>query len=199
MMIRIRHLCLAVILLGTLFLSGARVWAHCDGLDGPVVSAARAALEQGNVNRVLIWVRKQDEAEIRAAFNETMSVRTLSPKAKALADRYFFETLVRIHRAGEGAPYTGLKPAGRDLGPAIPAADKAIATSSGKELATLLTKELRRGLHSHLEALIAKKGFAPDDVDAGRQYVEAYVPFIHYVERLYVAAVQKSEGHYDDH
>lgn len=199
MMIKPRYFCATFILLSTLLLGGVRVWAHCDGLDGPVVSAARAALEQGKVNRVLIWVRKQDEAEIRAAFNETMSVRTLSPKAKALADRYFFETLVRIHRAGEGAPYTGLKPAGRDLGPAIPAADKAIATGSGKDLATLLTKELRRGLHSHLEAVLAKKGFAPDDVEAGRQYVEAYVPFIHYVERLYIAAARKSEGHYDDH
>jgi len=193
------YLCATLLLLATLFLGSARVWAHCDGLDGPVISAARAALEKGNVNRVLFWVRKQDEAEIRGAFKETMSVRKLNPEAKALADRYFFETLVRIHRAGEGAPYTGLKPAGRDLGPAIPAADRAIATGSGKELATLLTKELRRGLHSYLEAVIAKKGFASDDVEAGRQYVEAYVPFIHYVERLYEAAAKESKGHYDDH
>src|ERR1051326_7561606 len=104
--------------------------AHCDGLDGPVVKAAQKALESGNVNPVLIWVLKKDEGEIKKAFQKTLAVRKLNPQAKELADMYFFETLVRIHRAGEGEPYTGLKPAGRDLEPAIPAADKAI--ESGK-------------------------------------------------------------------
>jgi hypothetical protein len=47
-----------------------------------------------------------------------LCVRTLDLEAKALADRYFFETLVRLYRAGEGAAYKGLKPAGRDLGAA---------------------------------------------------------------------------------
>jgi hypothetical protein len=90
-----------------------------------VVQAAQKALETGNVHLVLIWVQKPDEAEITEAFQKALAVRKLNAEAKELADRYFFETLVRIHRAGEGAPYTGLKPAGRDLGPAIPAADKA--------------------------------------------------------------------------
>jgi hypothetical protein len=33
----------------------------CDGMDGPVVKAAKRALETGNVNLVLICVQKQDE------------------------------------------------------------------------------------------------------------------------------------------
>jgi hypothetical protein len=36
-------------------------------MDGPVVKAAQKALETGNVNLVLIWVRKNDEGEIRKA------------------------------------------------------------------------------------------------------------------------------------
>jgi hypothetical protein len=103
----------------------ALVWAfgHCDGLDGPVVTVARKALETGNVNLVLPWVRVEDEGEIRKAFDQARSVRKLGGEARKLADTHFFETLVRIHRAGEGAPFAGLKPAGRDLGPAVPAAD----------------------------------------------------------------------------
>src|SRR5574341_1508897 len=110
------------------------IFAHCDGLDGPVVKAAQRALESGNVNHVLIWVRKNDEGEIKQAFQKTLAVRKSSPQAKDLADTYFFETLVRIHRAGEGAPYTGLKPAGQDLGPAIPAADQALTSGSPEAL-----------------------------------------------------------------
>ena len=106
-----------------------RALAHCDGLDGPVVKGAQNALETGNVNLVLIWVQKKDEGELKKVFQQALAVRKLNPQAKELADMHFFETLVRIHRAGEGAPYTGLQPAGRDLGPAIPAADKALKTA----------------------------------------------------------------------
>lgn len=189
---------LLLVLVTALFLGGTRVWAHCDGLDGPVVTAARHALESGDVNRVLIWVRKENEAEIRAIFNNTMNVRKLGPEAEAFADRYFFETLVRIHRAGEDAPYTGLKPAGRNLGPAIPAADKAIETGSDEALILLLTEEMQEGLRTRFKALFGKRGFTPDNVPAGREYVEAYVSFIHYVESQHEAAVRPSEGHYPE-
>jgi hypothetical protein len=111
---------------GTTLLYSAPAHAPCDGMDGPVVKAAQEALAKNDGNLVLIRVQKNDEAEIRRAFDQTVIVRKLGPQARDLADVYFFETLVRIHRAGEGAPYTGLKPAGRDPGPAIPAADQAL-------------------------------------------------------------------------
>ncbi len=130
-------------LVAAIFLSSTSVLAHCDGLDGPVAIAAQKALQSGDVNRVLIWVRPQEADEIKHAFEETLAVRKLNPQAQALADRYFFETLVRVHRAGENAPYTGLKPAGRDLGPAIPAADKAIVTGSDEAVIQRLTDRIR--------------------------------------------------------
>jgi hypothetical protein len=172
--------------------------AHCDGMDGPVVTAAKKALETGNVNFVLIWVQKKDEDEIKKAFQKTLAVRKLNPEAKELADMYFFETLVRIHRAGEGAPYTGLKPAGRDLGPAIPAADKAIVDGKLEPLFKLLTNTIHEGLHEQFKNVTAKKNFKQDDVEAGRKFIEAYVTFVHYVERLYEAAKKAAHGHFPE-
>lgn len=189
----------SVVIFCALTLMGGSASAHCDGLDGPVVNAARNALAKGNVNHVLIWVRSEDEAEIQTAFNETVRVRGLGPEAQALADRYFFETLVRVHRAGEGAPYTGLKPAGRDLGPAIPGADAAIASGSDEALTQLLTEEVRHGLRTQFQEVVERKDFATDDLAAGRAYVEAYVPYIHYVEALYEAVTRTAVGHFDDH
>ena len=171
-------------------------FAHCDGLDGPVVKAAQSALQTGNVNLVLVWVQQKDEPEIRAAFQQALVVRKQSSEAQALADRSFFETLVRIHRAGEGAPYTGLKPAGRDLGPAIPAADKALETGAVGPLQDLLATAVQHGLKEHFEALRTLRGYDPNDVAAGRRYVQAYVEYIHYVERLHEAATAAAEGHY---
>lgn len=184
----------AVIAIGSL--SSRTASAHCDGLDGPVVTAAQRALETGDVNPVLIWVRPQDDDEIKKAFEETLAIRKLNSQAQEFADRYFFETLVRTHRAGENAPYTGLKPAGRDLGPAIPAADKALETGSDEALVRLLTDAAQEGLRKHFKEAVEKKKIAPNDIAAGREFVEAYVTYIHYVERLYEAAEKPLNGHY---
>ena len=100
--------------------------AHCDSLDGPVAKAVQKALENGNVNPVLAYAPATSEAEIRAAFERSRKVRGLGTDVRALADQAFMETVIRLHRAGEGAAYTGLKPAGTDYGPVIPAAEHAV-------------------------------------------------------------------------
>ena len=172
--------------------------AHCDGLDGPVVQAARSALDSNDPKAVLMWVRESDEAAVTHAFEHTRAVRALGAEAKQLADMYFFETVVRLHRAGEGAPYTGLKPAGRDLGPVIPAADHALAHGSADALQKLLAGEVQRGVREHFEAANSRKAFAKGNVEAGRQYVAAYVRFVHYVERLHADATGAEHGHADE-
>ena len=177
------------------------VYAHCDTLDGPVVSAARKALDSGNVDLVLVWVQKRDEAEIRKAFQKTTVVRKAGGDARDLADYYFFETLVRLHRLGEGASYTGLK-SGKVEAP-VAAADKAIETGRVEGVTTLISERMHKGLEKHFRDTMAKKKYKPGDVAAGRAYASAYVEYVHYVERLYDAAetlapdtpVQKSPAH----
>lgn len=97
---------------------------HCDTMDGTVVQACKKALESGNVNYVLPFVPEKAEEELRQAFNRTLKVGELGEDAKDVVDLCFFETAVRLHREGEGAPYTGLKPADLDWGPVVPKAEK---------------------------------------------------------------------------
>ncbi len=177
------------------FLAPTRALAHCDTMDGPVVKAAQKALAEGNINLVLLWVQKADEPEIKQSFERTLAVRKLGSEARELADHYFFETLVRVHRAGEGAPYTGLKPAGTDLGPAILAADKALETKDAARLLSLLSGHLNDGVQERFNTAVAKGGFRPGDVAAGREYVRAYVEFVHYVEGIHSALAPASHGH----
>lgn len=179
---------IATILIALLLVAPSGLQAHCDGMDGPVVTAARKALETDNVNLVLIWVPAEDEFAVKEAFAETQKVRDLSPVAKDLADRYFFETVVRIHRSAEGAPYTGLKPAGRDLGPAIPAADEAIDAGSSERVLRLLTQAVQEGVQERFGQVMSTKQFPSTDLQSGREYVESYVEFLHYVEGVYVAS-----------
>jgi hypothetical protein len=184
--------------LGFVALMPARALAHCDGLDGPVVKAAQGALETRNPALVLIWVQEKDESEIRSAFEQTLAVRELSPQARELADRFLFETVVRVHRAGEGAPFTGLKPAGRDLGPAIPAADEAVRAGFLEPVRQLLTIAIHERLRQQFGEVMATKTFGPDDVDAGRAYAKAYVEFVPFVELLYDSTMHAPHGHVEE-
>ena len=186
---------MAIVLLA---ISPVRALAHCDGLDGPVVKAAQRALETRNPALVLIWVQENDERDIRTAFDQTLAVRELSPQARELADRFFFETVVRVHRAAEGAPFTGLKPAGRDLGRAIPAADEAVRRGSIEPVQHLLMDAVRQRLREEFGRVMEAKTFKSDDLAAGRAYVKAYVEFIHFVERVYDDTMQSSHGHVDE-
>jgi len=180
--------------IAALFAWGAPASAHCDTLDGPVVSAARKALDTGDINLVLAWTQKKDDKEIRNAFDKARAVRKAGGQAKELADAYFFETLVRVHRAGEGAPYTGLKPAG-EIEPAIAAADRALASNNLEPVADMITKRTQVGLHQQFERVMATRSYDPKNVDAARAHVGAYVQYVHYVEGLYNAAGAPAAEH----
>ena len=172
-------------LLAALFLMSGVALGHCDTLDGPVVRAAKQALKTRNIAYVLIWVQEKDEAEVREAFRQTLVVRKLNSAARSLADRYFFETLVRIHRAGEGQPYTGLKPAGTDLGPVIPVADKALENGALQPLLQLFPESARADIERRFSDAVAKRNFNKNDIEAGRKYVRAYTSFLEYLEHLF--------------
>ncbi len=170
--------------------------AHCDSLDGPVVKDARAALDSGDVRIVLKWVPPAAEAEVRAAFDQTLAVRKPGGAARDLADRFFFETLVRVHRQGEGEPFTGLKPLGAPLDPAVAAADAALESGSVDALARDLAAAAEAGLRHRYARAVEARRLAPESVALGREYVAAYVEFVHYAERLHtdVSTSAHTEG-----
>lgn len=144
------------------------------------------------MNLVLPFVPVESEPELTAAFDQAATVRSQSPESQALTDLYFAETAVRIHRAGEGAPYTGLKPADTDFGPAIPAAAEALETGQIDALLALLSQEVEAGVTERFNH-IAEMGAAPEapaaaeDVPAARERVSEELAFIGYIEAIYLA------------
>jgi hypothetical protein len=170
----------------TIFATSAA--AHCDTMNGPVVNAARNALRTKNVNYVLIWVEKKDDVEVSTAFSQALKVRRLGPDARSLADKYFFETVVRLHRTNEDEPYTGIKPIGTEIEPIVMVLDSAIDTGSSTKLLSEIPGNSRAEIEQRFNELIKLKSFDINNVEAGRRYVKTYVTFIHYVEKLYEAA-----------
>jgi hypothetical protein len=169
--------------------------AHCDTMDGPVVAAAKLALDKGDATPVLKWVAKDREDEVKAAFAKTLTARKASAEARDVADTWFFESLVRIHRMGEGEPYTGLKPAGTPLEAGISDADAAISKGSVDDLAADLAAAVASGVKTRFARVLDAKKKADTSVEAGREYVARYVEFMHYVERVHATAAGPAEPH----
>ena len=158
--------------------------AHCDAVGGPVVADAKLALDRGDVTAVLKWIRPGDESEVRNAFARALAVRKSGDAARELADRWFFETIVRLHRASEGEPFSGLKSGPGSIEPALVHADEALARGDGEELIRHLTSDTAKLLRERFAAVKEARKTRDTSVAAGRRYVEAYVAFMHLVEQL---------------
>lgn len=154
-------------------------------MDGPVVVAARKALEKGNVNLVLPWIKKESETELKNAFKKTLQMRSLGNGSAEFADHWFYETAVRLHREGEGAAYSGLKPAGLDTGPVIPLAERALETGNAGEVISFLSNVVVEEIRQRFERAMSKKDFDINDVDAAREYVQGMLQFLLFSHHLY--------------
>ena len=185
---------IVLVLLGAALVIPSAARAHCDAIDGPLVAAAVEALQRGEVTPALRWVGPEDEQAIRDVFATVKAVRALGPEARELADRHFFETLIRIHRQGEGAPYSGLKPAG-SIDPGIALADQALAAGTPEQLIETLGRDVGRGIRERFARVLRAQAARDGSVAAGRAWVEAYVDFIHHAEGLQRAARGPAEPH----
>lgn len=196
----IKNSMIAVAAVTTLFLAFPRdAAAHCDTLDGPVVQDARKAIDTKDITPILKWVKPKDEKAVRAAYQKVISSKS---KSSEESEHKFFAALVKIHRAGEGAPFAGLKPAGA-VEPAVAEADKALASGSTDSLVKLITDDIAAGIRSRFELAATAYLHKDESVAQGREFVEAYVAYTHYVERLHNDATAKGahveHGNVDKH
>jgi hypothetical protein len=171
------------------------VFAHCDTMRGPVILEAKAALEKGDVTPILKWVRKENEAEIKTAFAKAVAVRDKGPEAMELADRYLIETLVRLHRAGEGAPFTGIKD--EPVEPIVAMADQALANGSAGEMIKSISVHMAEAIQEKFNKALEARKNKDKSVEAGREFVKAYITYMHYVESIHAAIVSDVSHHHE--
>ncbi len=183
----------AIVLAACCMLLARTARAHCDTTGGPVILEAKAALEKGDVTSILKWVKKENEEEIRVAFAKTVAVRAKGPEAKELADQYFLETLVRLHRVGEGAPYSGIKD--EPVEPIVALADNALAGGSADEMIEKINGHMATAIKEKFNKALEAKKNKDKSVEAGREFVEAYVIYMHYVEGIHTAITSAVDHH----
>lgn len=188
---------LGIVLFGVLLVGGRlflnEAYAHCDTMGGPVVKDAQMAFDKKDVTPVLKWIMKEKEPEVRDAFETALTERAKGPEAQEKADMKFFETLARIHREGEGAPFTGMKPADA-IEPIEAEADKALETGVVDDLTGKMSGHLTHGVRERFDRVLERMKHKDESVEAGREYVESYVEYLHYIEGIHKAIAGKG-GH----
>lgn len=186
------------VLTGLFLLGATPASAHCDTMDGPVITAAQRALNENNVNLVLVWVQPDDEGAIKTAFAKAITERQVNPRDKT-AEIEFFETLVRIHRAGEGASYDGIKPAGTPVEPVVAKADSSISKKDATEIVSFVSDAVAERLDKMFSEAIELSNYDANDTVAGREYVRAYVSAVHFAEGMYAMAESQTINHAEGH
>lgn len=162
--------------------------AHCDSAQGPVATAARDALAEGDVDLVLPYVKADQEQELTAAFNQTVAIRDSSPEVQKVADQYFVETAVRLHRVGEGASYTGLKDE-VDVSPALTAAETSLEAGTPDRVFKVLKRDLRTEVAERLDGVLEARAAEQADpsVETARERAEAELMFEKYILEIETA------------
>lgn len=171
------------------------ILAHCDTMDGPLVADIKKSLKSKNIIPVLKWIKKSDEEEIKNMFKKVLCFSQENSELKEILNLYFIETVVRVHRSGEGAPYNGIKPAGFPIDPIIKKGDLSITSGKIDDLAELLSKEIKIKIKNKFEKAWELKSNADLDVEIGRKYTEAYADYIHFIESLH-KLIEDSHHHH---
>src|SRR5690554_4589152 len=158
-------------------------YAHCDSYDGPVIQDAMKALSEENVSFVMKWIESGHEAEITNLFNKTVNLKNGDAEIYGIVEKHFLETLVRYHRETEGAPFTGLKPAG-STAPIVQMADNSIQDRDVKSLLTNLDNHIREVITEKYKKVATLREVKDNSIAEGRAYVAAYVDYTHTLEAI---------------
>lgn len=160
-----------------------QTYAHCDSFDGPVIQDALKALDSEDVKLVMKWIEEEYEEEIKNLFEKTVSLKQGDVEIYSIVEMYFLETLVRVHREGEGAAYTGLKPAGSTT-PFVQMADRSIEDGDMNRVLSNIDKHFRHVIAEKFDKVRELSKTKESSIEEGRAYVEAYVDYTHTLEAI---------------
>ncbi|MBI3985738.1 MAG: hypothetical protein HY343_02370 [Lentisphaerae bacterium] len=100
---------------------------------------------------------------------------------------------MRLHRAGEGAPYSGIKD--EPVAPIVAMSDKAIADGSADDMIKKISGHMAAAIKEKFSKVVEARKNKDKSVEAGREFVEAYVTYMHYVEGIHTAIMSAGTHH----
>ncbi len=179
-----KRIMMTILLSLGLWMTPQHAFAHCDSYDGPVIKDALKALEQNNPDLVMKWIDALHEKEITNLFNKTLKYRSGDQEIYSLLEKHFLETLVRIHREGEGEPYTGLKAAG-STEEIIQLTDTALEEKDFEGFLLKFDAKADSILREKYQKVAQLEKVKDQSAEQGRAYVAAYVDYTHTIKKMH--------------
>jgi len=152
--------------------------------NGPVIIAAKKALETGNPNYVLIWVPEESENTLKNLLEKTFCERSTRKNIQNRGIDWYFESVNRLHFTCRWPHCPGMTSDGSDMKMIVSMVERAFETGNCEEICGVLpiahTAEVKLRFHN----VMNKRNYTVDDIAAGRAYVSAFIAFIAYLHNL---------------
>ena len=129
-----------------------------DPHDGPVMRAAKMALETGNANYVLIWVSEKSENTLKNLLEKTCCERSSQKNMQNRALDWYFETVNRLHLANRRRLYT-CKPGGLDESPIVLKVERAIETGNFEEIRSVIPDTHAGEVKQRFQQVLNKRNY----------------------------------------
>jgi len=163
--------------------------------DGPVTKAAKAALETGIANRILIWIPEESENTLKNLFERACCARSIRQDGRNRTAEWYFETVNRLHTASHGLNTLSISTKTPEEKATILLVEGACESGNFEDIATRISDTPAGEMRQRFEDLMKKRNNCEENCVAGRMYVSAFVDFIAFVNNLHSGSFKNQVNH----
>lgn len=146
--------------------------------NGPVMRAAKMALETGNVDYILIWVPEESANTLKNLLEKTCCERTTRRKARNHSVEWYMQTINRLHSEYFRPHDLNISTKTAEERRTILQVEKACETGNFDEIATVMQVTSDEEIRRRFNEVLDKSDYDVDNIAAGRAYVSAFTDFI---------------------
>jgi hypothetical protein len=163
---------------------GMNMPKYPDEMQGPVVKAAKMALETGNVNYILIWLPEESENTLKNLLEKTCCTRSSRMNMKNRAYDWYFEMVNRFFNIGRPRDNLTIR-GGLAEKPLDLKVDKAIESGNFEEIRDIIPVTHEADAKQRFLHVMNMRNYPVNNIAEGRAYVSAFFDFNRYMHDLY--------------
>jgi hypothetical protein len=152
--------------------------------NGPVMRAAKMALETGNADHILIWVPEESENTLKNLLEKTCCERTTQRKARNHSIEWYLQTINRLHSEYYRPHDLNISTKTPEERKTILLVERACETGNFDEIATVMQITSDEEIRQRFNDVLNKSNYDMDNIAAGRAYVSAFTDFIACINSL---------------
>jgi hypothetical protein len=161
--------------------------------NGPVIRAAKMAMETGNASYILIWLPKEAENTLKNLLERTYCENRTRKNTQNHSIDWYFKSVNRLHSRYGWPDYPGMKFKETDEETIALMVERAFESGNFEEINSIIPLNHSGDARERFHKVMMKRNYSVDDIAAGRVYVSAFIAFIVYLHNLSSGSPGKSE------